>query len=325
MRTTRQIQTMHMIFVILLVGYADAQSVAYIPTTYTSVLNFESCVGQTQIGDMPTVCLPRTRPTSCSSATWAQLQVSSAPLSLCPNSPPPQTLANYQQCVRRTPSGDVCLPIAQPITCPTLLWTQVKLLLFIYKCQDGSTTAATQSAYQTVASYQLCIGQMQVNASIAVCLPTTQPVGCPTLTWTQLRNILPVCPRTSLATFNYQSVPNYQSCVKQTGNTMCLPDTQPMLCQLSSYTQLQQLLPAIVPMCEPVGFFDALSTVTVANYGQCIRPIVVYGSPKVCVPDSRPTDCPMSLWQKLRAYIYDNNIGGALAACGPLVSLQSRP
>jgi len=305
-----------MIFVILLVGYADAQSVAYVPTTYTSVLNFESCVGQTQIGDMPTVCLPRTRPTSCSSATWAQLQVSSAPLSLCPNSPPPQTLANYQQCVRRTPSGDVCLPVAQPLTCPTLLWTQVKLLLFIYKCPDGSTTAATQSAYQTVASYQLCIGQMQVNSQIAVCLPTAQPVGCPALTWTQLRNILPACPRTSLATFNYQSVPNYQSCVKQTGNTVCLPGKQPMLCPLSSYTQLQRLLPAIVPMCEPLDFFDAVSMVTVANYKQCVgQEFREDGPPMVCVSSSRPTACPESLWQQLRALIYDNSIGGALASC----------
>jgi len=289
------------------------------PSSYTSVPNYESCVGQSQIGGMISVCLPTTRPTSCSSTTWAQLQVSSAPLSSCPNSPSTQTLANYQQCVGQMPTGtlQVCMPRAQPTTCPSSLWAQLQSIGFLNaKCPVGSTTAAT-STYSILyhfANYQLCIGQMQVSTSIAVCLPTTQPVGCPLSTWTQLRQItLPACPSTSLATFNYQSVPNYQSCVKQTRMSMCLPAKQPMLCPLSSYTQLQRLLPAIMPMCESDGFFEAVSTVTVANYQQCVGQS--RRSSSVCVPSSRPTACPASLWQQLQAYIYDNGIGGALASC----------
>ncbi|CAM6004050.1 unnamed protein product [Sphagnum balticum] len=59
----------------------------------------------------------------------------------------------------------------------------------------GGGVGVAAPNYLSVVNYQLCVGQMQPmgSTSSSVCLPLSQPQGCPMTTWTQLQGLLPSC------------------------------------------------------------------------------------------------------------------------------------
>merc|ERR1712215_364833 len=235
---------------------------------YLSVPRFKLCVGYKNIGTSTEVCLPRTKPETCTSESWIELQdqnelgsceenrdgcMTSEDCDGCP--------CEYNICVNCGENRDGCMTSEDCDGCP---------------CEHNfcnydecPSTGVLPPKYLSVPGYQLCIREESVGSSTAVCLPALKPEACTQESWIELSVLSELsqcdenrdgcmtsddcvgcpcehnfcnydqCP--SLPPF-YLSVPGFQNCLREknmgTSTAWCLPGSKPEACSAESWTEL---------------------------------------------------------------------------------------